>query len=126
VARTIYSSLVIDHFEHPRAIGTFELGPDVITASAGRAEQGAMIHFAGRVADDRLVALRFRAYGCPHTIAAASWLTEQLTGATLEDLHRWSWREAERVLEVPAEKRGKLLLLEDAVRQLAERWRAHS
>jgi hypothetical protein len=41
-------------------------------------------------------------------------------------LRRWSWREAERVLEVPAEKRGKLLLLEDAVRQLAERWQGRS
>jgi hypothetical protein len=43
---------------------------------------------------------------------------------TADDLDRWSWREAAQALEVPAEKHGRLLLLEDAVRRLAEVLRA--
>jgi nitrogen fixation NifU-like protein len=122
VVASAYSALVVEHFDHPRNIGHLEPAPGVIEARAGRIDQGVVFRASARVSGNRFDALRFETYGCPHCIAASSWLSERLAQATLEDLRVWSWREAERVLEVPPEKRGKLLLLEDTVRQLAERW----
>ena len=66
--------------------------------------------------------MRFRAFGCPHLLAAASWLTERLRGATREDLASWDWREAAEALEVPPSKFGRLLTLQDAVRDAARNW----
>lgn len=118
-----YNDLVVDHFERPRNSGRFEPAYDTIEGIAGQASQGAMFTLSARIAADRIEAVRFEVYGCPHCIAAGSWLSERLIGATRGQLQSWSWREAVAALQMPAEKRGRLLILEDAVRALAEAWR---
>jgi NifU-like protein involved in Fe-S cluster formation len=119
-----YDPLVLDHFESPRNSGRYEAGAGVIEGRAGRLDQGVMFVLSARVAEGRVQALRFEAYGCPHCVAAGSWLTERLVGSTRAELAAWSWREAADVLAIPTEKRGRLLILEDAVRALAEAWTA--
>lgn len=120
-----YSSLVERHFAAPRNVGCFDSGSDVLTGRSGSKDQGIEILLSARLENGRIVALNHLVYGCPHAIAAASWLTERLTGATLQDLGRWTWREAATALEVPPEKWGRLLVLEDAVRALEKNWRNH-
>lgn len=119
-----YSAVVVDHFEHPRNGGRFEAGEGVIRGEAGDVAQGTMFTLSARVADNRVEAVRFEAYGCPHCIAAGSWLSERLVGLTRAELQRWNWRNADQVLGFPAQKRGRLLILEDAVRALSESWAA--
>lgn len=117
-----YSPLVIEHFGRPRNVGRFAPAPDVIAASAGDPEQGVRFDLSARVREDRIVAVRFEVYGCPHCIAAGSLLSERLQGATQEQLRQWSWREMADDLQFPPEKRGRLLVLEDAVHALAAQW----
>jgi NifU-like protein involved in Fe-S cluster formation len=119
-----YNPLVLDHFERPRNGGRFEAGEGVIEGRAGRPDQGVAFVLSARIAEGRIQALRFEAYGCPHCVAAGSWLTERLVGATRAELAAWRWREAAELLDVPTEKRGRLLILEDSVRALAEAWAA--
>jgi NifU-like protein involved in Fe-S cluster formation len=121
-----YSALVVEHFERPRNLGRWAPGDDVVTGEAGRPAEGVRFVLSAKIADNRLREPRYEAYGCPHCIAAGSWMTQQLEGATCEDLERWSWRAAAEMLEVPAEKRGRLLILEDAVRALAASWRGRT
>lgn len=121
-----YSGLVVEHFERPRNLGRWAPGPDVISGEAGRPAEGARFVLSAKIADRRLREPRFEAYGCPHCIAAGSWLTQRLEGATPEELERWNWREAADALDVPPEKRGRLLILEDAVRALAASWRGRT
>lgn len=118
-----YSTLVESHFSTPRNVGRFQPATDVLVARSGSEDQGVEIVLSARIANERIVALNHLAYGCPHSIAAASWLTERLAAATLDDLARWRWKEAATVLEVPPEKWGRLLVLEDAVRALEKGWR---
>jgi NifU-like protein involved in Fe-S cluster formation len=103
--------------------GSLEPGPDVIAGRAGDREQGAEVELQLRTAGDRVTEARFRAFGCPHLIAAASWLTEHLAGTSRDDLGQWDWREAAAALEVPPAKFGRLLTLQDAVRDAAGNWR---
>ena len=91
---------------------------------AGRQSDGAVVELTLRVADDRIVAAAFRAYGCPHLIAAASCLAEQLAGRTRAELEQWDWREVHAALSLPAAKIGRLLTLQDAVRAAARNWPA--
>jgi nitrogen fixation NifU-like protein len=121
-----YSSLVEEHFVRPRNVGSLPSADDVVTGRAGSREQGVSCQISARVRDDAIAEVRFQMYGCPHCIAAASWLSERLPGSTVQDLEAWSWREAAAALDVPAEKRGRLLVLEDALRALAANWRAGS
>jgi NifU-like protein involved in Fe-S cluster formation len=102
--------------------GSLPAGGDVVTACAGDREQGAEVRLQFRVADDRAVDARFQAFGCPHFLAAASWLTDRLRGAGAAQFEAWDWREVAAALEVPAAKYGRLLTLQDAVRAAARNW----
>lgn len=117
-----YSATVVDHFQRPRNGGRFEAGEGVIRGAAGDVSQGTMFVLSARVAGDRLEAVRFEAYGCPHCIAAGSWLSERLVGLTQAELRAWNWRDADQMLRFPLEKRGRLLILEDAAHALSEAW----
>ena len=118
-----YNALAIEHFERPRNVGRFIPAPEVIEGTAGKREQGVRFALSAHLDGDRIAEVRFEAYGCPHCIAAASRLTESLRGATYEQLEQWSWRDLAAELAVPTAKRGRLLILEDAIRALAADWR---
>jgi nitrogen fixation protein NifU and related proteins len=118
-----YSPLVIDHFNRPRNVGTFAPNADVIVGRAGRRDQGAEFAVSARVENNRVAEARFEAYGCPHCVAAGSWLAESLIGADRDRVQRWTWRDLAEALEIPTAKRGRLLILEDAMRALSEDWR---
>jgi NifU-like protein involved in Fe-S cluster formation len=120
-----YSPLVADHFVHPRNVGRFAPGQDVVSGSAGSVAQGTRFALSASIEGDRIRALRQQVYGCPHSIAAASWLSDRLVGAGLKDLQQWRWQEAADALQIPAEKRGRLLVLEDALRALESAWHTH-
>ena len=117
-----YSELVVEHFERPRHVGTLAAADGVIQGRAGRRDQGAEFGLTARIADNRIVEARFEAYGCPHCVAAGSLLTEAVIGSELAPLRAWSWRQLADQLQVPTSKRGRLLILEDAVRAMAEDW----
>ncbi len=69
-----------------------------------------------------MIETRFRAFGCPHLLAAASWAAEAARGLDRGQLAGWDWQEAARVLEVPAAKFGRLLTLQDAIRAVVRNW----
>jgi NifU-like protein involved in Fe-S cluster formation len=102
--------------------GDLPAGPGLVRSAAGDAEQGACVRLEFRVEGGRVLDARFRAFGCPHFIASASWLTDRLRGAGRADLEVWDWREAAEALEVPPAKYGRLLTLQDAVRDAARNW----
>lgn len=119
-----YNGLVREHFESPRNTPCHAPGPGTVFGHAGDPMTGTQYRLSSRVAEGRLLDVRFEAYGCPHAIAAASLLTEQLTGTTVEEAFQWNWRSFSRTLDVPPEKRGRLLILEDALRSLIAAARA--
>ena len=68
----------------------------------------------------RLDVLRFRAWGCPHVIAAAEAACAGLEGAEIAELLEFSAVDLMENLAVPVEKTGRILVLEDAVRSLGQ------
>ena len=62
-----------------------------------------------------VAAAGFQAYGCPHTVAAASAVAEWLEGRPLAEARKLDVKAVCAELEVPVEKLGKLLRIEDAV-----------
>ncbi len=110
---------------HRELPGAGDLAGDtrgVISGRADAADGGARVLLTLRVVDGVVAEMRFRAYGCPYFIAAASWLTERLVGATRRGLADWDWREAADALEIPPSRFGRLITLQDAVRAAAAVW----
>jgi nitrogen fixation protein NifU and related proteins len=117
-----YSDEVLRRLRETPGAGQLPPGPATACGRAGDREQGAEVELSIAVRDGRVEDARFRAFGCPHFIAAASWLTERLRGASREDVAAWDWREAATALQVPAAKSGRLLTLQDAVRSAGRNW----
>jgi NifU-like protein involved in Fe-S cluster formation len=107
---------VAELFQHTPFAGEMKDGAGVYSGTAGSQSQGAEVRFWLKSGGGRIQAISFRAYGCPHTIAAASWLAHQARGLALSEIDRASWREMERALGVPPQKRGRLLIVEDALK----------
>ena len=59
-------------------------------------------------------AARFLAFGCPHTIAVAAWIAEHAPGGELLAALPESVAQLSERFAVPVEKRGRLLIIEDA------------
>jgi NifU-like protein involved in Fe-S cluster formation len=83
---------------------------------AGEIGRGVRVEFEAAVRGGRVVECRFRAYGCPHVIAAASWVAEQAEGRAIGDADWLDPRRLAELLEAPPHKLGSLLVVEDAFR----------
>jgi NifU-like protein involved in Fe-S cluster formation len=108
-----YNAVVREMFSDPQHAGAVDDGTVAFID-----DQGVRIRLSASVRDGRVAALRFLAWGCPHTIAAAEAACRQLEGAGVEDLVGFSVHELMQTLAVPAEKSSRILVVEDAVRSL--------
>ena len=117
-----YGAEVLRRFRELPGAGEGLGDEGVIRARADAADDGACVVLSLRTARGVVVEARFRAYGCPYFIAAASWLTERLRGASRHEVAEWDWREAADALEIPPSRFGRLITLQDAARAAAAAW----
>jgi len=116
-----YSPQVRERFERPVNAGRL-LGR-VVSGGAGDESTGTRVEFDFRMRGDKVEQGAFRAYGCPHAIAAASWVAEQAQGRTLADTSWLDPLSLAALLEVPDYKLGVLLVVQDALEDAAGRAR---
>ncbi|HEV7610267.1 MAG TPA: iron-sulfur cluster assembly scaffold protein [Steroidobacteraceae bacterium] len=108
-----YSSLTLQYFETAPGAGVLS-GPGVYRGAAGGRAQGTWVQFDVQVDAGTLQAARFLAFGCPHTIAVSAWVAEQAAGHEVRASLPESVQSLSERFEVPVEKRGRLLIIEDA------------
>lgn len=83
-------------------------------------DQGARITLAANCDGSEIKALRFRAWGCPHVLAAVESFCRDYEGRPCADLMDFRAADLMQTLPVPTEKLGRILVLEDAVRSLGQ------
>jgi len=111
-----YTPEVVRRFDSARGAGELRAGlPGLVSGEAEDRTLQVWVRFQLQVIDGVVRAARFAAFGCPHTVAAASRAAEWLEGRRAADIGRLDMRAIERELGVPVEKLGKLLRIEDAV-----------
>lgn len=83
-----YSEKVLDHFHHPRNVGTIE-NPDGV-GQVGALACGDALKLAFKLDDkkERIADVKFQTFGCASAIASSSALTEMIKGMTLEEASR--------------------------------------
>ena len=99
----------------PPAYPEGDLPAGVRQGRAGKQAEGTAVCFELQIADGIVKSARSSAYGCPHTVAVVAWLCDELMGfeidGSLGTPADWA-----RQFDVPAEKLGRLLIVEDALR----------
>lgn len=112
-----YSSEVRRRFPAPARAGAIhsQAGSTV----AGAAEDQSLrfwVRFQVELTGARIGRVRFQAYGCPHSLAAADLLAAELEGKPIEAMTRIDLEDLAARIGLPREKQGKLLRIEDALR----------
>jgi hypothetical protein len=111
--RVNYSALTLQYFRTAPGAGVLS-GSGVYRGAAGGRAQGTWVQFDAQV-DARIIrAARFLAFGCPHTIAVSAWVAEYAVGLEVRASLPESVQSLSERFAVPVEKRGRLLIIEDA------------
>ena len=111
-----YSPRVRELFAAPDHAGSLEKP----AARVHIDQQGVRIALEAACDGDVISALRFRAWGCPHLLAAAEAVCREYEGGPVAALRAFEAAEIMQTLPVPREKLGRILVLEDAVRSLGQ------
>jgi nitrogen fixation NifU-like protein len=112
-----YSSQVIDHYENPRNVGSFDKNDnDVGTGMVGAPACGDVMKLQIKVEDGIITDAKFKTYGCGSAIASSSLVTEWLKGKTLDEAGTIKNNEIAKELALPPVKIHCSILAEDAIK----------
>ena len=108
-----YNEATLHYFRTAPGAGVL-CGPEVFRGAAGSRRLGTWVQFDVQADAGAIIAARFLAFGCPHTVAAAAWIVEQAAGRPVRVELPESVQALSDRFAVPVDKRGRLLIIEDA------------
>lgn len=112
-----YGPQVLDHYLHPRHVGSFDpQDPCVGTALVGSPALGQVLKLQIRVKGATIESACFRAFGCGAAIATGSLAADWLRGRSLDQALGIHSQDFVQALDLPAAKLHCALLAEDAIR----------
>ena len=112
-----YSEKVLDHYENPRNVGTFDPKKDNIgTGMVGAPACGDVMRLQIEVEDGIIKDAKFKTYGCGSAIASSSLVTEMVKGMTLDEASAVKNMDIVEELALPPVKIHCSVLAEDAIK----------
>ena len=114
-----YSQQVIDHYENPRNVGSFDKTDNNIgTGMVGAPACGDVMRLQIKVDNDTgiITDAKFKTYGCGSAIASSSLITEWVKGKTLDEAGSIKNSKIAEELALPPVKIHCSILAEDAIK----------
>ena len=112
----LYSEKVMDHFMHPRNVGTIENASGV--GEIGNAKCGDIMKIYLKIENDIIEDVKFETFGCGSAIASSSMATEMIMGKSMyEAMELTNKAVAEALDGLPAHKMHCSVLAEEAIKQ---------
>ena len=113
-----YSNKVIDHYENPRNVGSFDKDDDTVgTGMVGAPACGDVMRLQIKVnSEGKIEDARFKTYGCGSAIASSSLVTEWVKGKTLDEALQIKNSDIADELALPPVKIHCSILAEDAIK----------
>jgi len=113
-----YSDKVLDHYENPRNVGSFDKNdPTVGTGMVGAPACGDVMKLQIKVGENGIIEdAKFKTYGCGSAIASSSLVTEMLKGRTLDEAQAIKNTSIVEELALPPVKIHCSVLAEDAIK----------
>jgi nitrogen fixation NifU-like protein len=120
-----YSDKVVDHYENPRNVGSFDKDDATVgTGMVGAPACGDVMKLQIKVNDKGIIEdARFKTYGCGSAIASSSLVTEWVKGKTLDEAATIRNSEIAEELALPPVKIHCSILAEDAIKAAVEDYR---
>ncbi len=119
-----YGEKVLDHYENPRNVGSFENDDNIGTGMVGAPACGDVMRLQIKVDDDGVIEdAGFKTYGCGSAIASSSLLTEWVKGKTLDEAKAIKNTDIAEELALPPVKIHCSVLAEDAINAAVDDYR---
>jgi len=117
-----YSEKVLDHYENPRNVGSFEKDDKQVgTGMVGAPACGDVMRLQIKVGDSGIIEdAKFKTYGCGSAIASSSLLTEWVKGKSLDEAMQIKNTDIAEELALPPVKIHCSVLAEDAIKAAIE------
>lgn len=117
-----YSEKVLDHYENPRNVGSFDKGDlQVGTGMVGAPACGDVMKLQIKVSENGIIEdAKFKTYGCGSAIASSSLLTEWVKGKSLDEAREIKNTDIAEELALPPVKIHCSVLAEDAIKAAIE------
>lgn len=117
-----YSDKVLDHYENPRNVGSFDKGDDEVgTGMVGAPACGDVMKLQIKVGENGVITdAKFKTYGCGSAIASSSLVTEWVKGKTLDQALEIKNTTIAEELALPPVKIHCSILAEDAIKAAVE------
>ena len=121
-----YSEKVIDHYENPRNVGSFDKNEDgVATGMVGAPACGDVMKLQIKVGPDGIIQdAKFKTYGCGSAIASSSLVTEWVKGKSIDEAGQIKNTQIAEELALPPVKIHCSILAEDAIKAAIADYRA--
>ncbi|QFI38914.1 Fe-S cluster assembly scaffold IscU [Moritella marina ATCC 15381] len=113
-----YSEKVIDHYENPRNVGSFDKSdPSIATGMVGAPACGDVMKLQLKINEEGIIEdAKFKTYGCGSAIASSSLVTEWVKGKSIEQAGEITNTTIAEELELPPVKIHCSILAEDAIK----------
>jgi len=119
-----YGEKVLDHYENPRNVGSFDETDDIGTGMVGAPACGDVMRLQIKVSDEGVIEdAVFKTYGCGSAIASSSLLTEWVKGKTLDEAQAIKNTQIAEELALPPVKIHCSVLAEDAINAAIDDYR---
>jgi len=122
-----YSEKVVDHYENPRNVGSFEKGDDTVgTGMVGAPACGDVMKLQIKVnpRTGLIEDAKFKTYGCGSAIASSSLVTEWVKGKSLDEALTIKNTHIAEELALPPVKIHCSILAEDAIKAAVSDYKA--
>ena len=111
----LYSEKVMDHFMHPRNVGSIENADGV--GQVGNAKCGDIMKIYLKIENDIIVDVKFETFGCGSAIASSSMATEMIMGKSIQEAMALTNKAVAEALDgLPAHKMHCSVLAEEAIK----------
>ncbi len=121
-----YSKKVVDHYENPRNVGSFDKNdPNVGSGMVGAPACGDVMRLQIKVNNDGIIEdAKFKTYGCGSAIASSSLVTEWIKGKSLDEAQAIKNTDIAEELALPPVKIHCSILAEDAIKAAIEDYKS--
>ncbi|WP_151445892.1 Fe-S cluster assembly scaffold IscU [Lacisediminimonas profundi] len=121
-----YSDKVLDHYENPRNVGSFQKDDETVgTGMVGAPACGDVMKLQIKVGADGVIEdAKFKTYGCGSAIASSSLVTEWVKGKTLDQAMEIKNTQIAEELALPPVKIHCSILAEDAIKAAVQDYKA--
>ena len=117
----LYSEKVMDHFRHPRNVGSIENADGV--GEVGNAKCGDIMKMYLKIDNDVISDVKFETFGCGSAIASSSMATEMIKGKTVSEALQLSNKAVAEALDgLPVHKLHCSVLAEEAIKAAVQNY----